>query len=139
MIFFKKKVVTRFPPSPTGPLHIGNVRTALFNYLYAKQNGGKFIVRVEDTDRARSKKEYELDMLDSLKWLGLEYDGGILHQSERSEVYKKYLDKLIKENKVYTSIETEGDNKEVIRFKNPNKKIVFEDIICGKVEFDTTE
>lgn len=134
-----QKIVTRFPPSPTGPLHIGNVRTALFNYIFAKQKGGDFVVRIEDTDRLRSKKEYEESMLESLKWLGLERDGELWHQSERTEVYKSYLNKLIQTNKAYVSTETEGENREVVRFRNPNKQVVFEDLVRGKVEFDTTE
>lgn len=132
-------VVTRFPPSPTGPLHVGNVRSALFNYFFARQNGGQFVVRVEDTDKARSKKEYEDDMLDNLAWLGLTRDGELWHQSERGEIYKKYLHKLIDDGKAYISIETEGENKEVVRFKNPNTTLTFEDIIRGSVTFDTTE
>lgn len=134
-----QKIITRFPPSPTGPLHIGNVRTALFNYLFAKKNGGQFIVRVEDTDKARSKKEYEEGMLEALKWLGLSRDGELWHQSERTDIYKKYLRQLVDLGKAYVSQETEGENKEVIRFKNPNVKVVFEDLIRGTVEFDTTE
>lgn len=133
------KIITRFPPSPTGPLHVGNVRTALFNYLFARQNGGDFVVRVEDTDRARSKKEYEEDMLENLIWLGMSRDGDLWHQSERTEVYKKYLNKLIEEDKAYISHETEGENREVVRFRNPNKRVSFEDLIRGQVEFDTTE
>jgi glutamyl/glutaminyl-tRNA synthetase len=133
------KIITRFPPSPTGPLHIGNVRTALFNYLFAKHNGGDFIVRVEDTDKARSKKEYEEDMLQSLEWLGLKKDGELWHQSERTEIYKKYLKILIDEKKVYLSVESEGENREVIRFSNPNIIITFNDLIRGEVQFDTTE
>src|SRR3990167_5246587 len=134
-----KKIITRFPPSPTGPLHIGNVRTALFNYLYARQNNGRFIVRIEDTDKARSKKEYEESILESLQWLGLERDGEILQKSERTEIYKKYLQKLINENKAYISTETKGENREVVRFQNPNKSVKFDDLIRGVVEFDTTE
>lgn len=133
------KVITRFPPSPTGPLHIGNVRTALFNYLYAKKFNGDFIVRVEDTDKLRSEKEHEEDMLDSLEWLGIERDGELWHQSERTEIYKGHLNKLMEEGKAYISHETEGENREVVRFKNPNKKIVFEDLIRGTVEVDTTD
>ena len=134
------KVITRFPPSPTGLLHIGNVRTALFNYLFAKHNGGEFIVRVEDTDKARSKKEFEQGMLESLEWLGLKRDNRELwRQTERTEVYKKYLHKLIEDGKAYISQETEGENREVVRFKNPNRIIAFDDLIRGKVEFDTTE
>jgi glutamyl-tRNA synthetase len=137
---FKKKVIVRFPPSPTGPLHVGNVRTALFNYFFARQNGGQFVVRVEDTDRARSKKEYELGMLEALKWLGIEKDNEeILHQSERTDIYKKYLQKLIADGKAYISAETEGENKEVVRFKNPKVKITFTDLIRGDVTMDTTD
>lgn len=134
-----QKIITRFPPSPTGPLHIGNVRTALFNYIFAKKNGGDFIVRIEDTDKARSKKEYEDEMLESLRWLGLKWDGELLHQSERTKIYKKYLQKLIDENKAYVSTETEGENREVVRFRNPNKSVKFDDLVRGTVEFDTTE
>ncbi|MEK9172007.1 MAG: glutamate--tRNA ligase family protein, partial [Patescibacteria group bacterium] len=125
--------------SPTGPLHIGNVRTALYNYIFAKKNGGDFIVRIEDTDKARSKKEYEDSILENLEWLGLKRDGELLHQSERTEIYKKYLQKLIDENKAYISTETEGENREVVRFRNPNKFVQFDDLIRGTVEFDTTE
>lgn len=133
------KIITRFPPSPTGPLHIGNVRTALFNYLFAKHNGGDFVVRIEDTDKIRSKKEYEVGMLESLEWLGLKRDGNLWRQSERTDIYKKYLNKLLEDNKAYLSQETEGENKEVIRFKNPNKIVSFNDMIRGAVQFDTTE
>lgn len=134
-----KKIITRFPPSPTGPIHIGNIRTALFNYLFAKQNGGDFIVRVEDTDRARSKTEYEKNILDSLLWLGLKKDGELWRQSKRVEIYKRYLQKLIDEDKAYLSLETEGENREVIRFRNHNKLISFNDLVRGEVQFDTTE
>lgn len=133
-------IITRFPPSPTGPLHMGNVRTALFDYYFARQNGGQFIVRVEDTDKVRSKKEYELNMLASLEWLGVKKDNKeILHQSDRTDIYKKYLDKLIAEGKAYISQETEGENKEVVRFKNPNKKITFTDLVRGDITIDTTD
>src|SRR3989344_1855262 len=133
-----KKVVVRFPPSPTGFLHMGNVRTALYNYLFAKQNGGKFLVRIEDTDKTRSKKEYEDDMFASMKWLGLEHDnkGEEWRQTARADVYKKYLDLLIKSGVVYISSESEGENREVVRFKNPGGKIKFSDLIRGEVETD---
>lgn len=134
-----EKIITRFPPSPTGPFHIGNVRTALFNYLFAKKNGGKFILRIEDTDKQRSKEEFEKGILEGLRWLSLEWDNKPLRQSERTEVYKKYLEKLIEEKKAYISEELEGDNREVIRFKNPNKLVSFSDLIRGEVKFDTTE
>src|SRR3989344_2246530 len=132
-------MITRFPPSPTGPLHIGNVRTALFNYLFAKKHGGQFIVRIEDTDKTRSKKEYEDDMLESLVWLGIKREGELWHQSERTEIYKKYLHKLIDDGKAYLSEETEGENREVVRFKNTNREVIFDDMVRGEVKFDTTE
>src|SRR3989338_1276105 len=94
------KVITRIAPSPTGLFHIGTARTALFNFLYARKHGGKFILRVEDTDKERSKKEYEDDILNGLKWLGLEWDE-FYSQSERGEIYKKYLQQLLSENKAY--------------------------------------
>ncbi|MFA6552060.1 MAG: glutamate--tRNA ligase [Candidatus Paceibacterota bacterium] len=137
-----EKVVTRFAPSPTGNLHIGGVRTALFNYLFAKKNGGQFLLRIEDTDKERSTKAFEKNILDGLNLLGLKWDGEIVRQSERTEIYKKYLQKLLDEGKIFVSKETEvkeGGRAEVIRFKNPNKKIKFDDIIRGEVEFDTTE
>ena len=134
-----QKVITRFPPSPTGPFHIGNVRTALFNYLFAKNHGGDFILRIEDTDKARSKDEYEKGILGGLEWLGLKWDNKPTRQSERTKVYKKYLEKLIEEDKAYVSVETEGENKEVIRFRNPNKQVSFNDLVRGEVKFNTTE
>ena len=135
------KIVTRIAPSPTGVLHVGTARTALFNYLYAKQNGGKFVVRIEDTDKERSTEEFEKNILDSMKWLGLEHDE-FYRQSERTEIYKKYIKKLISEDKAYISkeeVKKEGQRSEVIRFRNPNKEISFDDLIRGEVKFDTTE
>ena len=70
-----KKVATRFAPSPTGPLHIGGVRTALFNWLYSKNKSGKFYLRIEDTDKERSKEEYKTQIINSLKWMGIKHDG----------------------------------------------------------------
>ncbi len=133
-----REIRTRFAPSPTGVLHVGGARTALFNYLFAKKNGGKFILRIEDTDRERSKKEHEDDILNGLKWLGIEWDE-FYRQSERGEIYEKYVKKLLDEGKAYVSEEKEGKSKSVIRFKNPNAKIKFKDEIRGEIEFDTTE
>ena len=98
-----KKVVTRFAPSPTGTLHIGGVRTALFNYVYAKQNDGLFLVRIEDTDRERSTKEFEKNILDNLSSIGLNPDEIPINQSERNDIYIKAAEKII---------ETELDNKD---------------------------
>lgn len=91
----------RFAPSPTGPLSFGNVRTALFNWLFARRYGGEFVLRIEDTDKERSKKEFEDDLLTGLKWLGLNWDGEIEWQSQRTEIYKNYLKKLLQEKKAY--------------------------------------
>lgn len=140
-LFGKGKVVVRMAPSPTGPLHVGTARTTLFNYLYAKKCGGKFIMRIEDTDKERSTKEFEQNILDGLEWLGLKYDE-FYRQSERTEVYVSYVKKMIANGTAYISKETpkeEGDRAEVVRFKNPNKRVIFEDLIRDKVEFDTTE
>jgi glutamyl-tRNA synthetase len=137
----KKKIVVRMAPSPTGNLHIGTARATLFNYLYAKKNGGKFILRIEDTDKERSTKAFEENIVEGLSWLGLKYDE-FYRQSERTEIYLKYLKQMIADGSAYISHEEpkeEGQRSEVIRFKNPKKKIVFEDLIRGSVEFDTTE
>ncbi|TSA45481.1 glutamate--tRNA ligase [bacterium] len=94
-------VRTRFAPSPTGPFSLGNARTALFAWLFARHEGGKFLLRIEDTDKERSKKEYEKDMLECLKWIGLDWDEDFLRQSERTEIYKANLRKLLDEKKAY--------------------------------------
>ncbi|MEK7642506.1 MAG: glutamate--tRNA ligase family protein [Patescibacteria group bacterium] len=132
------EIIVRFPPSPTGLLHIGNVRTALYNWLFARQNQGKFIIRIEDTDKERSKKEYEEDMLSSLAWLGLNFDNesNILRQSERGEIYKQKIQELIQKGVAYVSKETEGENREVVRFRNPGGKIKFDDLIRGPIEME---
>lgn len=93
-------VITRFAPSPTGKLHLGGARTALFNFLFAKKNKGKFILRIEDTDKERSKKEYENDIIEALKWLRINFDE-FYRQSERIEIYKSKLEELIKKDLVY--------------------------------------
>lgn len=90
----------RFAPSPTGHLHVGGMRTALLNYIVARKNQGKFILRIEDTDAVRSKSEYEESILDSLKWLGIEWDE-FYRQSDRTDMYDLYFDKLINEEKAY--------------------------------------
>jgi len=135
----KSQVVVRFAPSPTGFLHLGSARTALFNYLFAKQNDGKFMLRIEDTDKERSSGEYEKDILEGLKWLGIEYDEKIYRQSERTGVYKKYLQKMIDGGSAYEAEENKEGTGKVVRFKNPNVKIKFNDLIRGEIEFDTTE
>ena len=94
-------IKTRFAPSPTGFLHIGGVRTALFNYVYAKHNGGKFVLRIEDTDFERSEKKFEEDIIESLKWLSIIPDEETIFQSDRLGIYRSYIDKLLKEDKAY--------------------------------------
>jgi len=94
-------VVTRFAPSPTGYLHIGGLRTALFSYLWARKNNGKFLLRIEDTDKKRNSKEATEAILKAFEWLGLEADGDIVYQSERDAIYKKYIDQLLAEGKAY--------------------------------------
>jgi len=181
-----EEVRVRLAPSPTGFLHIGTARTALFNFLYARKRNGKFILRIEDTDAERSEKRYEKDIIESLRWLGLEWDEGPTEegpgyrgeyapyrQSKRAEVYQKYIKQLLDEDKAYycfcSKEDLEGQKQyqisagqpprysgkcrglaerevkkllgegksSVIRFKNPSKKISFDDLIRGKVEFDS--
>lgn len=122
------KIRVRFAPSPTGLFHVGSARTTLFNYLFAKHNKGDFILRIEDTDKQRSKKEFEKDILEGIKWLGLKWDE-LYYQSKRTKIYEKYLKKLLDSGKAY--------KKEIIWFKNPNKKVVFNDLIRDRVEVDS--
>jgi glutamyl-tRNA synthetase len=119
----------RFAPSPTGFLHIGGARTALFNWMYAKAQGGQFILRIEDTDKVRSKEEYLDEIMDSMKWLGLSWDE-FYKQSDRFGIYRKYADQLIAEGKAYK-------DGEAVLFKMPSRKVYWEDQIRGKIEFDT--
>ena len=96
-----KKVATRFAPSPTGPLHIGGVRTALFNWLYSKNHNGKFFLRIEDTDKERSKEEFKLQILNSLKWIGINHDGEEYIQSKNIESHIKIVNKLLENGNAY--------------------------------------
>jgi len=121
-------VRVRFAPSPTGYLHIGSARSALFNWLFARHEKGKFLLRIEDTDRTRSKDEFLKEILSSLKWLGMDWDEELVYQSKRLDVYRKTAEKLLKEDKAYK----EG---EAVRFKKPNEKIKFNDIVRGDIEF----
>ena len=135
-------VKTRIAPSPTGRFHIGTARTALFNYLFAKHEGGSFAIRIEDTDKERSKVEYETEILEGLAWLGLEADE-IVRQSERVTRHAALLATLIEEGKAYVSKE-EGKNQpgtwvEVVRLKNPGRQITFRDEVRGDITFDTGE
>ena len=96
-----KKIRVRFAPSPTGQLHLGGARTALFNWLFAKKHNGKFLLRIEDTDKMRSKQEYTDQICDSIKWLGLDWDEEIKYQSERGNIYKQAIDQLLNSKNVY--------------------------------------
>ena len=96
-----KKVATRFAPSPTGPLHIGGVRTALFNWLFAKHNEGSFHLRIEDTDKERSKDEYKDQIIKSLKWIGIDYDGSEYIQSSKKEKHVEIVNELLKNGNAY--------------------------------------
>ncbi len=94
-------VITRFAPSPTGNLHIGGARTALFNWLYAKNQGGKFLLRIEDTDKARSEAKYVESILESLDWLGINHDDSLIYQSDRTDKYKEAVNKLLESGDAY--------------------------------------
>ena len=133
-------VRVRFAPSPTGYLHIGGARTALFNWLHAKHTGGTLVLRIEDTDRARNTEEAARAICDGLRWLGLNWDEGPeiggnfgpYFQSEREEIYRAYLEKLRAADRVY---EDEG----AVRFRFAREKVVVDDTICGHVEFDLSD
>ncbi len=136
------KIVTRMAPSPTGHLHIGTVRTTLYNYLFAKRHNGTFILRTEDTDKERSRPEYEEEIIEGLTWLGLSWDQ-FYRQSERTAIYRGYLEKAIEAGKAYLSEEESkarpGERVTVVRLKNPNTSITFFDEVRGEITFDTTE
>ncbi|KND62501.1 glutamate--tRNA ligase, partial [Candidatus Phytoplasma phoenicium] len=138
----------RYAPSPTGFLHIGNARTALFNYLFTRRYKGVFIIRIEDTDLARNVQKSEETQLKELKWLGLEWQEGPdcggpfepYRQSERLTIYQKYTQYLLYKNLAYKEYSSHSSSKFVIRFKVPNKKIfTFHDLIRGKLIFHSQD
>ncbi len=163
------KVVTRFAPSPTGHLHIGGGRTAIFCWLLARHFGGKFRLRIEDTDTERSKQEYTDSILASMKWLGLDWDGDLTYQSQRKDVYNKYVDKLLETGHAYycdCSVEEVEAMREaarakgekpryngkcrerglgyaegrVVRLKVPAEgRVVFDDMVKGPIAVDVNE
>lgn len=128
-VFIMDNVRVRFAPSPTGPLHIGGVRTALYNYLFARQNGGKMLLRIEDTDSQRFVPGAEDYIIESLKWLGIEIDEGVgvggphgpYRQSERRDIYRQYVDTLLKNGKAYIAFDTpeelDAKRKEIPNFQ----------------------
>jgi len=131
-------VRVRFAPSPTGPLHIGGARTALFNFLFAKQQGGTFILRIDDTDRERSLKELEQGIIDGLQWLGLDWQEGPERgghhgpywQVERIDTHLRAAEQLLSSDKAYR------DSEGVVRLRYPRSKIVVNDLVCGECEFE---
>ena len=132
-------VRTRFAPSPTGYLHVGGARTALFNWLYAKKHGGEFVLRVEDTDQSRNTDAARAAIFDGLKWLGLDWEGpgnegscGPYNQSERGGIYEEWFEKLVKADRVY---EDDG----AWRFRFERKPVVVNDLVCGEVTVDYTD
>ena len=163
------KVITRFPPSPTGYLHIGGARTALFNWLYARQNKGKFILRIEDTDKARSTVEATDAIIKSMEWLGLDWDEGPFFQSQRYELYESFIERLLLSGMAYhcrcTSEELEESREyarskglkpryngkcrnmglgpspgSVVRLKAPQSGITtFKDLVKGHISFDNEQ
>jgi len=130
-------VRVRFAPSPTGYLHVGGARTALFNWLYARHTGGRFILRIEDTDKARNTAEATQAIYDGLRWLGLDWDEGPFaggdfgpyFQSEREDVYLRYFNRLKAAGHLY-------EDNGAWRFRSPREVVVLEDIVCGRIEFD---
>ncbi|MBC8412063.1 glutamate--tRNA ligase, partial [bacterium] len=124
-------VRVRFAPSPTGNLHIGSARTALFNWLYAKAQSGTFILRIEDTDKNRSSEVYLEEILSSLKWLGMTWDEGPYFQSGRRDLYLSYAEKFLEKGMAYK----DGD---AVIFKVPAEKVKFNDIVHGDIEVDNT-
>jgi len=129
-------VRVRFAPSPTGNLHIGGGRTALFNWLYARAKGGKFVLRIEDTDQLRSKPEFVDEILNSLQWLGFNWDE-IHYQSKRFDIYTKYAQRLLQEGKAYTQKSPDREGEAII-LKVPVQKIKMQDLIRQEIEFDSS-
>jgi glutamyl-tRNA synthetase len=131
------EVRVRFAPSPTGYLHIGGARTALFNWLFARHHGGKFVLRIEDTDMKRNTEEAMAAIYEGLEWLGLGWDEGPhvggefgpYLQSERAELYERYLKKLQDAGHIY---EDQG----ALRFRSPREHVIVDDIVCGRIDFD---
>ena len=128
-----KEVVTRFAPSPTGYLHIGGVRTALFNYIFAKKNQGKFLVRIEDTDKERSEEQFIEAIMEGLDWVGLNPDFEPIKQSERFDIYKEEATRLMDLGKAY---EDEGAVR--LKVKREGSTLV-KDLVYGDIEFLNSE
>lgn len=130
-------VRVRFAPSPTGMLHLGGARTALFNYLFARHHGGKFILRIEDTDRARSSGEFERSQLEGLAWLGLSFDEGPYRQSERGVFYEEAARRLSEAGLVYEAEDVAG--RRALYFRPPVRDGTFRDALRGGIRFSNVE
>jgi len=122
--------IVRFAPSPTGYLHIGGARTCLFNWLYARHTKGKFVLRIEDTDLARSKQEYLDEILESIKWLGMDFDE-IYYQSKRFDLYRDYAQKLVDAGRAYKK-----DDAVFFKYDFANANVEIDDLIRGKIVFN---
>ncbi len=133
------EVRVRFAPSPTGFLHIGGARTALFNWLFARHTGGTFVLRIEDTDQSRNTAEAAQAIYDGLRWLGLDWDEGPqvggdfgpYFQSERDAIYERHLARLQEGGHLF-------EDNGAIRFRSPREHVIVDDVVCGKVDFDLT-
>ena len=165
----QEQIITRFPPSPTGYLHIGGARTALFNWLFARQKGGKFILRIEDTDKERSTEDATNAILESMEWLGLDWDEGPYFQSQRGNIYNAFIDRLLEAGQAYhchcppeeldkkrhaaksRGLKPKYDGKcrelgleqttgSVVRLKTPiSGQTRFNDLVKGPIRFDNDE
>ena len=133
------EIRVRFAPSPTGYLHIGGARTALFNWLFARHHGGKFVLRIEDTDRTRNTEEAAVAIYEGLRWLGLDWDEGPhvggdygpYLQSERTDIYERHLKQLQDGGHIF-------EDAGALRFRSPREHVVVNDLVCGKIDFDLT-
>ncbi len=137
-----QNIRVRFPPSPTGFCHVGTARMAILNYLFARKHGGTIVFRSEDTDKERSKIEFEEDIKEQLLWLGLSWDE-FYRTTELVDTHKVAMQKLVDEDKAYISEEESkkepGTMVQVVRLRNPGTSITFTDVIRGDITFDTTE
>lgn len=131
-----EKIRCRYGPAPTGKLHVGSARTALFIYLFAKSQGGEFILRIDDTDIKASNYDYTHEAIESLKWLGIKWDEGPVYQSHRFDIYKRYIQQLVDSNHAYYEKTERGT---AIRFKVQRNRSEFVDLIHGTVEEDLSK
>ncbi|MDQ5830061.1 MAG: glutamate--tRNA ligase family protein, partial [Actinomycetota bacterium] len=124
----------RFAPSPTGMLHLGGARTALFNYLFARHHRGELILRIEDTDRTRSSEDFERSLMEDLDWLGLSFDAGPYRQSERAPLYEEAARELSEKDLTYEASDEAG--RRALFFRPPRRSGSFRDALRGEVPFN---